>query len=87
MAVNCLAKPKVIVGLAGLTAIEDKVGFVTVKVVDALLPSRLAVMRLLPTATGVAMPLEPLAVLMVATEGAAELQLTADVKFCVVLSE
>ena len=87
MAVNCLAKSKVIVGLAGLTAIEVKVGFVTVKVVEALLPSRLAVMRLLPTATGVARPLEPLAVLIVTTEGVAEIQVTEDVKFCVVLSE
>ncbi len=46
-----------------------------------------AVMLVVPAATGVAFPLEPAALLMVATTAADELHVTDEVRFWVVPSE
>ena len=60
---------------------------VTVSVaVPAMLPDVAAIV-VEPAATDVANPLEPAALLMAATPAADEFQVTAVVRFCVVLSE
>ena len=60
---------------------------VTVSVAALEIPPDAAVIVVEPAATEVANPLEPAALLMVATPAADELQVTAVVRFCVVLSE
>ena len=52
-----------------------------------MLPEDVAVMVVVPADTAVAFPLEPASLLIVATEAADELQVTAVVRSCVVLSE
>ena len=54
-------------GLAGVTVIELRVAPVTVKTVDPLRAPRVALMVVFPGATGVATPIEPAALEMVAT--------------------
>ena len=54
MAVNCSVAPLVIEGLAGVTAIEVRVGAVTVSLVFPLIAPRVAVMVEDPVATPVA---------------------------------
>jgi len=67
--------------------IDSNAAGVTVKVMAAeVMPPIAAVMRLVPGATEVARPLEPAALLVVATEVVADAQVTEAVKFCVVLS-
>ena len=80
MAVNCWVTPTAILGLAGVTAMEDKVPEgtvpeVTVRVAVATIPPSTALMVAVPDATPVAKPL----LLTVATEGADELQVTKPV--------
>jgi hypothetical protein len=67
-------------GLAGVTAIETKVGAVTVRSVDPLIVPEVAVIVVVPTAMAVAKPIE----LMVATFVAEEVQATELVRLAVV---
>src|ERR1700686_2862449 len=67
--------PRAILGLIDLTAIETNVTGVTVKVPGAeWMPPIAAVILLVPAATDVARPLEPAALLIVATEVVADAQ-------------
>ena len=74
-------------GLVGETAIEDSVAFVTVRVVVPETAPRVAVIVVEPAAADVASPLEPAALLIVATDTVEELHVTNDVIICVVLFE
>jgi hypothetical protein len=87
VAVNCWEFPRAILGLVGVTAIETRNAGVTVRAVEPKMPPEVAVIVAVPTATGVALPLETAALLMAATEEADELQVTDAVISCVVLSE
>ncbi len=80
MAVNCCVAPAGIDGLAGVTAMETRVGAVTVKTVDPLIVPDVAVIVEVPAATAVANPAE----LIVATLVAEEVQVTELVRFAVV---
>lgn len=68
--------------LAGVTAIETKVGCPTPSVVEAVIEPEVAVIVAVPTLTPVANP--PAAI--VATDVADELQVTLLVRFCVLPS-
>jgi hypothetical protein len=81
VAKNCLVVPFAMLGLAGVTAIDDSVALVTVSVVVPDTVPRVAVIVVEPTATDVASPLEPAVLLIVATDTAEELQVTVDVRF------
>jgi len=76
-------------GLIGVTTIEFRTALVTVRtVVPAFsVVGSIALIVVDPTATDVASPLEPTALLIVATEPSRELHVTSDVISCVVLSE
>jgi hypothetical protein len=74
-------------GFFGVTEIDVSVTAVTVRAVDPDMPPDVAAIVVVPAATEVAKPLEPDALLMVATPALEELQVTAFVRFCVVLSE
>ena len=87
MAVNCCIDPLAIEGLTGVTAIDVSVADVTVRVFDRDILPHVAVIVVDPAATAVVNPLEPAALLIVATLVLDELQVTVVVKFCVELSE
>ena len=87
MAINCFVNPFTMLGLVGVTAIEDSVAFVTFSVVVPETIPRAALIVVEPTATDVASPLEPAVLLIVATGTDEELHVTNDVIFCVVASE
>ena len=74
-------------GLAGVTAMDTSVAEVTVNVVDPDMLPDVAVIDVEPVVAEVAIPLEPLALLMAATPAVDEFQVTAVVRSCVVLSE
>jgi hypothetical protein len=57
VAVNCCCAPRAMLGKAGVTDTEARTAGVTVTLVEPVIPERLAVTRLLPTATLVANPL------------------------------
>jgi hypothetical protein len=76
-AVNCSASPTGMLGLAGVTAMEDSVAEVTVRVV---FPPKSPVMALMVAVPGVIAVARPLGV-TVTTDGLVELQAT-----CVVMS-
>ena len=83
MAVNCCVAPDVMEGVAGVTAMETKVGgAVTVKVVLPETAPTVAEMVVVPLETAVAKP----AVLMVATVALDESQFAEDVRFLVLVS-
>jgi hypothetical protein len=87
VAVNCCVAPLVMDALAGVTVIEVSVAAVIVSVVDPdTLPDN-ALIVVEPVVTEVASPLEPAALLIVATPVDDELQVTDAVMSCVVLSE
>jgi hypothetical protein len=86
VAVNCWVSPSGRLGLAGVTAIVDRVAAVTVSVVLPETPPKVAVIVVVPAATDVAKPCEPPALLIVATPAAEELQATWVVRSCVVKS-
>ena len=65
---------------------DTSVAVVTVSVVLPEISPNAAVIVVMPTDAEVPSPLEPAALLMVATAGAKELQVTDDVRFCVVKS-
>jgi hypothetical protein len=82
IAVNCLVVPKAMLGLVGETWIEDSVtrAEFTVNVdVPEVTPS-VAVIVAEPAATEVASPMEPGALLTVATDGVNEFQVTEAVR-------
>jgi len=87
MAVNCRVVPSAMLGVAGVTARDTSVAGVTVRVVDPEMLPDVAVIVVEPTATDVATPLEPAALLMAATPAADEFQVTDVFRSCVVLSE
>jgi hypothetical protein len=87
VAVNCCVVPGAMLGLVGLTAMDTSVAEVTVSKVEPDMLPDAAVIVVEPAATEVANPLEPAALLMVATAAVDELQVTVIVKSCVVLSE
>ena len=69
--------PRAILGLIDVIAIDTNVTGVTVKVTGAeVMPPIAAVILLVPAATDVARPLEPAALLIVATEVVADAQVT-----------
>jgi hypothetical protein len=68
-------------------AMDTSVAGVTVRVVDPDMPPEVAVIVVDPAATEEADPLEPAALLIAATPVLDELQVTAVVRSCVVLSE
>lgn len=70
VAVNCLVVSRPLVGLAGVTAIDERA--LTVKIASPDLTPSVAVMFVVPTPTAVARPLEPDKLLMVATPAADE---------------
>ena len=74
-------------GLIWVTAIDDSAAFVTVSAVVPETVPRVAVIVVEPATTDVASPLEPAALLIVATDPAEELHVTSDVIICVVLFE
>jgi hypothetical protein len=87
VAVNCSVVPGAMPGLAGVTAIDTSFAEVTVSTVEPEMLPKVAVIVVVPAATGVTIPLEPAVLLIVATDVASELQVTDVVIFCVLLSE
>ena len=87
VAVNCRVVPRAMLGFVGVTAMDTRVAGVTVRIVDPETLPNVAVIVDVPAATEVAFPLEPEALLMVATDVTDELQVTNVVRSCVVLSE
>ena len=87
MAVNCLDVPFAMLGLVGVIAMETSVAVVTTRVVDPETLPDTAVIVVEPVAAAEADPLEPVALLIVATPVLDELQVADAVRFCVVLSE
>jgi hypothetical protein len=83
VAVNCWVAPAAMLAVAGVTAIEDRVAAVTVRVADPDLPLKVAVMVAEPAALAVARPL----LLTVAVVVLEELQVTCEVIVWVVESE
>ncbi len=79
VAVNCLTVPRATVEFAGVTTMDCKTPFVTVKVVELEIVPNVAVMVELPCATAVATPCVDTPLLMVATPAADELQVTVSV--------
>jgi hypothetical protein len=67
--------------VAGVTAIETKVAGDTVNDVEPWMLPKVAVMVVVPAATGVAMPPVPMALLTVATVGVDDDQVTAPDRF------
>ena len=74
-------------GLGGSTAMDCSVAAFTVNVVEPEMLPSVAVIVLLPTASGVAKPLEFAALLIVAVTVLEELQVTVEVISFFVLSE
>ena len=70
-----------------MTAIDCSVALVTVSVFVPETVPTVAIILVKPVATDVASPLEPAALLIVATDSNEELHVTDDVIFCEVLSE
>jgi hypothetical protein len=74
-------------GLVGVIAMETSVAAVMVIVVDPEMLPDVTLIVVEPAATDVARPLEPRALLIVATLVLEELQVTKAVRFCVELFE
>jgi hypothetical protein len=87
VAVNFWVVPVAVLGLVGVIAMDTSVAGFTVKAVDPDMLPDVAVIIVDPVAMAAADPLEPAALLIVATARVDELQVTAVVKSCVVLSE
>ena len=82
MAVNCCVVPNAMPGPGGVIAIDINVAGVTVKVMGAEEMAPIAaVMLLVPIVAEVARPLEPRALLIVATAGVADTHVAEVVKF------
>ena len=81
MAVNCCVDPRAMLGVVGSISMDAKVALVTFSmVVPETLPS-VAVIVVLPAATGEANPLLPIESLIVATVFLEEFQVTEPVTF------
>jgi hypothetical protein len=80
---NCWVIPVAMLGLSGVTDMEDRVAEVTVRVIPPEIGPKVALMVAVPAATAVARPL----LLTVAITGLDELQVTCVVKSRLVLSE
>jgi hypothetical protein len=75
------------VGAAGVTPIDTSAAGVTVNVTPGeVTPPKAAVIDVVPTATAVAWPSKPAALLIVAVVGTEELHVTAVVRTCIELS-
>lgn len=83
MAVNCPELPSGMDELAGVIAIDTKVGAPTVRVVDPLMVPEVAVIAVCPNPTLLA---KPVVLLIVAVAVKDELHATELVRFCVLLS-
>ena len=83
VAVNCCSVPGAIDGFAGVTAIDTRTAGVTVSVVEPLIPvpGSVAVIVVAPVEVLEASPSLPPALLMVATAGEDEVQVTVVVRF------
>ena len=84
---NFWVVPLAMLGLVGVIAMDTSNAGVTVRAVDPDMLPDVAVIVVDPVATPEVNPFEPAALLIVATPVMDELQVTAVVKFCVVLSE
>ena len=83
---NCCVRPRAMLGAGGVIAIDTNVAAVTVKGTDwEVIPTTAAVMLLVPAVAEVASPLDPVALLIVATAGVADTQVAEVVKSWVVL--
>jgi hypothetical protein len=80
VAVNCCVLRIAIEGFAGVTSMETRVAAVTVNAVEPLTEPEVAVMVVEPIAALEARPLDPLALLTVATAVLEELQVTEVVR-------
>ena len=87
IAVNCFVAPFPMVELPGVTAMDTSVAGVTISVVDPETLPIAAVIVVEPAAIDVAKPLEPATLLMAATPAVDDVQATAAVRSCVVVSE
>ena len=88
VAVNCCVVParEEMPGLAGVTVMATSVAGVTVSKVESdMLPNPALIMDVPVVDPDVTRPCEPAALLIVATDGADELQVTAVVKSCTIL--
>ena len=87
MAKNCFVPPAGTVALAGVTVIDCSTAGVTVSTDVPKTPDRAALIKDVPGAREMARPCDPTAFETVATDVAADAQVTWLVKFCVELSE
>jgi hypothetical protein len=81
VAVNCSVSPAGKLVLAGVTAIDWSTAAVTVSTVESVIPPSVAEIVDVPPATPVAMPCEPDAFEIVATDVVADAQVTWLVRF------
>ncbi len=81
VAVNCVVVPMAMLELEGVTVMDTRVVGFTVSIVDPVTLPDAAVIVAVPAATEVAWPLEPAALLTVATPVLDELQVAEAVKF------
>ena len=93
MAVNCSVRPAAILGVGGVTLMDTNCADVTVNVavpetvsLGAAGPLNIAVMVVEPATAEVARPCEPAALLMLATFGLEDDQVTCVVRFWLVWS-
>lgn len=86
MAVNCLVDETPMLGSDGVTAMDTSVGCVTVRVVEPVMLPNVAEIVVVPADAAVASPIEPDALLIVATVAADELHVTDAVRSFEVLS-
>lgn len=84
---NCWVAPTEMFWLYGVIARDTSVAWVTVSVVDPEMLPEVALIVVEPVVTDVARPWEPAALLIVATAVLEEVQVTAAVRFWVVVSE
>ncbi len=87
VAVNCCVVPLAMLGFEGVIEIDTSVAGVTVKVVVPEILPEVAVMVVVPTATDVAFPFDPAALLIVATPVFEEIHVIREVISFVELSE
>ena len=88
MAVNCCVSPLGMLGLGGVTWSDASVAAVTVRLASGeVTPLRAALMCVDPTALASASPVEPAALLIVATAGSDEDHVTCEVRSCAEWSE
>jgi hypothetical protein len=88
VAMKACCNPKGRMALAGVMAIDTRVAGVTVRgTPGAVTPKKLAPIEVVPTASAVTKPLEPVVLSAEATVGSDDVQVTAVVRLYVELSE